>query len=69
MRSGTVYTETTLYLAPERFQADVPYQVAIVSLDDGGRLTARIQGEAVAIEDRVMEIESTDGVPRFRKAA
>ncbi len=69
MRAGTVYTETTVYLAPERFQADVPYQVAIVSLDAGGRLTARIQGHAVAIEDRVTEIASSDGIPRFRKSS
>ena len=32
MRAGTIYTDTVVYLAPERFAADVPYQVAIVPI-------------------------------------
>ena len=68
MRTGLIYTETTVYLAPECFQPDVPYQVVIVSLDDGGRVTARIEGDAVTIEDRVTEVQTSDGVPRFRKS-
>ena len=34
MRSGTVYTETVVYSAPEAFVNDAPYQIAIV---DAGR--------------------------------
>jgi uncharacterized OB-fold protein len=69
MRSGTVYTETVVHLAPERFARDVPYQVIIVSLDeDGGRITARVEGERVAIDDRVVETESLNGIPIFRKS-
>jgi len=68
MRSGIVYTETVIYSPPEAFAADAPYQTAIVKLDDGGRVTARIEGERVQIDDRVAEIESRDGVPFFRKA-
>ncbi|HUO27836.1 MAG TPA: OB-fold domain-containing protein [Bryobacteraceae bacterium] len=67
--SGTVYTETVIYSAPEAFAADVPYQTAIVSLDAGGRVTGRILGDRVAIEDRVAEVEVRDGVPFFRKIA
>jgi uncharacterized OB-fold protein len=67
MRRGTVYTETVVYLAPERFAADVPYQVAIVALDGGDKLTVRIEGERVSIDDRVAEAESRDGVAYFRK--
>ena len=67
MRSGVVYTETVVHLAPERFAADVPYQVIIVKLDDGSRLTARVEGERVAIDDRVVEAEARDGIPYFRK--
>ncbi len=67
MRSGTVYTETVIYSAPEAFAADAPYQTAIVTLDDGGRLTVRIDGERVQIDDRVIETEARDGVPFFRK--
>jgi uncharacterized OB-fold protein len=61
MRTGTVYTETLLHSA-------APYQVAIVTLDEGDRVTARIEGDRVAIDDRVAEIESRDGVPFFRKS-
>jgi uncharacterized OB-fold protein len=69
MRSGTVYSETVIYAAPEAFVNEAPYQTAIVSLDDGGRVTGRISGERVAISDRVMEVEGRDGVPFFHKAA
>jgi len=68
MRSGTVYTETVVHLAPERFAADVPYQVIIVELDGGGRITARIEGERVAIGDPVAEVQNTDGIPVFQKS-
>ena len=64
---GVVYTDTVVHLAPERFAADVPYQVIIVKLDDGSRLTARVDGERVAIDDRVVEAETRDGIPYFRK--
>jgi uncharacterized OB-fold protein len=68
MRTGTIYTDTIVHLAPERFQADVPYQVVIVTLDSGGRITARIEGGNVAIDDKVIEVESRDGIPFFKKA-
>jgi len=67
MRSGVVYTETVVHLAPERFAADVPYQVIIVTLDDGSRLTARVDGARVAIDDRVVDAGARDGIPYFRK--
>jgi uncharacterized OB-fold protein len=67
MRSGVVYTDTIVHLAPERFAADVPYQVIIVKLDDGARITARVDGERVAIDDRVVESGTRDGIPYFRK--
>ena len=68
MRTGTVYTETVIYSAPEAFTKDVPYQTAIVSLDGGGRVTGRILGDRAAIDDTVVEVEQRDGVPFFRKA-
>ena len=52
MRTGSVYTETVIYSAPEAFTKDAPYQTAIVTLDGGGRVTGRIVGERVAIGDR-----------------
>ncbi|MDQ2899524.1 MAG: OB-fold domain-containing protein [Acidobacteriota bacterium] len=64
----TVYTETVVHLAPEAFQKDVPYQVAIVQHDDGTRITGRIEGERVSIGDNVEEIGARDGIPWFRKS-
>jgi uncharacterized OB-fold protein len=68
MRAGVVYTETVIYSAPEAFAAEAPYQTAIVSLDGGGRVTVRIEGNRVAIGDKVVEAEPHEGVPFFQKA-
>jgi uncharacterized OB-fold protein len=68
MKSGVVYTETVVHAAPEQFIADAPYQLAIVSLEEGGRLTARIDGARVVIGDRVDFVEDHDGIAFFRKA-
>jgi uncharacterized OB-fold protein len=67
MRTGQIYTETVIHLAPERFAADVPYQVAIVKLDNGQSITARVEGERVAIDDRVIETGVRDGVAYFQR--
>lgn len=68
MKTGAVYTETVIYSAPEAFASEAPYQTAIVSLDGGGRVTGRVVGDRVQIDDRVVEIEERAGVPYFRKA-
>ena len=68
-RAGTVYTETVIYSAPEAFAAEAPYQTAIVSLDGGGRVTVRSEGDRVVIGDKVVEAEPREGVPFFQKAA
>ncbi len=65
---GVIYTETTVYAPPEQFAADAPYQLAIVTLEDGKRLTARILGDRVAIGDTVALSENRDGVSFFQKA-
>ncbi len=69
MRRGEIYTETVVCSAPEAFAAEAPYQVAIVSLDGGGRDTVRIAGDHVAIGDRVVEVEDRGGIPFFTKEA
>jgi uncharacterized OB-fold protein len=69
MKTGTVYTEAVVHSAPEAFVGEAPYQTAIVSLDEGGRVTARILGERVRIDDHVVLAETRDGVPYFRKAS
>ena len=65
--TATVYTETIVHLAPAAFAKDVPYQVAIVTLEDGSRVTGRVLGERVAIDDRVEQAEIRGGVPFFQK--
>jgi uncharacterized OB-fold protein len=69
MKTGTVYTETVVHAAPEAFLSEAPYQTAIVVLDEGGRVTGRVLGGRVAIDDRVEQTETRDGVPYFRKTA
>lgn len=66
--AGTVYTETLIYAAPEQFVKDAPYQLTIISLDRGGRLTARMEGDRVQIGDKVEFAEFRDGIPFFRKS-
>ena len=65
---GTVYTETVIYSAPPAFEKDVPYQVAIITLENGERVTGRVEGDRVSIDDRVVLTETRDGVPFFRKS-
>lgn len=69
---GVIYTETVVYSAPEQYSADAPYQLAIVELDSGGRLTARVLGKApeerAYIGDRVTFVEERNGVAYYRKA-
>ena len=66
--SGKVYTETVVYSAPEAFVKDIPYQIAIVTLEDGRRITGRILGGEVSIDDPVNLAEERGVVPYFRKA-
>lgn len=67
-RNGTVYTETVVYAAPTAFADEAPYQVAIIKLQDGGSVTARIVGERIAIDDAVVETDPVHNAPAFRKS-
>jgi uncharacterized OB-fold protein len=44
-RDGVVYTETIVHSPPEQYAADAPYQLAIIDVDRGKRLTVRILGK------------------------
>ncbi|MEO8027199.1 MAG: OB-fold domain-containing protein [Bryobacteraceae bacterium] len=66
--TGTVYTETIVFAPPSQFVDEAPYQIAIVSLDGGGRRTVRIDGDRVAIGDTVSRVEDRAGMPIFKKA-
>jgi uncharacterized OB-fold protein len=71
-RDGVVYTETIVHSPPEQYAADAPYQLAIIDLQGGGRLTVRVLGkspeERAHIGDRVTFVEEKNGVPYYRKA-
>jgi uncharacterized OB-fold protein len=65
-RDGVVYTETIVHAAPEQYAADAPYQLAVIELDSGGRITARILNRA-QIGERVRFVEERSGVAYYRK--
>jgi uncharacterized OB-fold protein len=66
---GVVYTETVVHSPPEQFVNDAPYQIAIVQLDSGGRITARIAGARVSIGDRVEFVDHRSQIPFFQKTS
>ena len=66
--SGTVYTETVVYSPPEAYVNDVPYQLAIIELAGGKRVTGRVAGERAQIGDRVEFVEYRNEVPFFKKS-
>ena len=39
---GKVITYTIIHVAPEHFEGQVPYPIAIIQLDEGPRITAQI---------------------------
>lgn len=69
LSSGTVYTETLVHSPTPQFADEVPYQLAIVELENGRRLTSRIQGKRAGIGDRVDFVEFRNEVPYFQKTS
>ncbi len=65
--AGTIYTETVVYSPPGAYVNDVPYQLAIVELAGGRRVTGRVDGERVQIGDQVQFAEFRNNVPFFSK--
>ena len=63
---GTVYTETVVWSPPEAFAKDVPYQLVIVTLEDGHRVTGRTTASRLAIGDAVELAEERNGIPYFQ---
>lgn len=66
--SGIVYTETVVWAAPEAHAASAPYQLVIVQLDSGSRVTGRMLDDRASIGDRVILMERRSGTAFFRKA-
>ena len=68
---GTVYSYTTMYSAPDKFEEQTPYVVALVKLHEGPLVTARITdvapgdvsiGMSVEMVTRRMYSEGEEGV-------
>ncbi|MCA3072673.1 MAG: Zn-ribbon domain-containing OB-fold protein [Rhodocyclaceae bacterium] len=73
---GTVFSYTVVHRAPDpAFKAELPYVIAIVALDEGGRLMSNLVGtepDSVRIGMPVQAMFETVaegiGVPKFRAA-
>ena len=71
---GKVYSYTVIHRPPSmKFQADVPYTVAIVELDEGVRMMSNIIGidpedvrVGMAVEVVFDDITPTISLPKFR---
>jgi uncharacterized OB-fold protein len=63
---GVIYTETVVHSAPTRLVEQAPYQVVMVDLDSGERITGRMASGRVRIGDQVEVVETRDGVPCFQ---
>ena len=66
---GKVYSCTTLHASAEPFEKDLPFQIAIIELEEGPRLTARIKGARVEIDDPVQYVAERDGVWFFARGS
>lgn len=66
---GIVYTETVVHMAPPALIDLAPYQLVMVDLADGRRVTGRAEGDRVTIGDPVELATETDGVLIFRRSA
>ncbi|MBB3112779.1 putative OB-fold protein [Paenibacillus phyllosphaerae] len=63
--AGTIYSCTTIYVAPERLAAEAPYAIILVDLDEGPRVTARLAQGIPKIGQRVVFNRYEDGVYWF----
>ncbi len=55
--TGEVYSYTTLYNAPEGYESQAPYVVAIVRLDEGPRITAQLTDLGADVPEIGMRVE------------
>lgn len=64
--SGTLVSWTTIRRAPTQFRDEVPYDVCVVDLPNGQRVTGRLMGSAgVEVGAPVAVTEMRDGTPIF----
>lgn len=69
--TGKILTHTTIRVAPEQFNTQVPYNVAVIELNDGVRITAQVVdckpedvviGKKVKIVFRKIQEEGSAGI-------
>ncbi len=62
--TGKIYSFSRVHVAPEQFKSIVPYYLAIIDLDAGPRLLARLhtqEGDLVRIDAPVELVSSENG--------
>ena len=62
--TGKIYSFSRVHVAPDQFKSIVPYYLAIIDLDAGPRLLARLQtieGDHVRIDAPVELVSSENG--------
>jgi uncharacterized protein len=71
---GTVYSHSTIYSAPQGFEAYVPYVVALIKLEEGPLLTAQLTdvdpgevriGMEVEMVTRKLREEGAEGIIHY----
>lgn len=68
--SGRLATWTTIRRAPTRFRDEAPYEVAVVDLDAGLRVTGRlVAGTSPEVGARVLALPSETPYPLFDVAS
>jgi uncharacterized OB-fold protein len=63
---GKIYTYTTIHISSPEYQQLAPYNVVLVELENGLRLTGRTKDE-ISIDDVVELQEKEDGAFIFQK--
>jgi len=61
---GKIYSYSRVHVAPEQFKSIVPYYLAIIDLDEGPRMMARLQiqeGDHVRIDAPVELVSAENG--------
>lgn len=66
--TGRLVSWTTIRRAPSAFRDQAPYHVAVIDLDAGVRMTARLLSPAAnaRLGGRVACVDVHDGIPLFR---
>ncbi len=70
---ASVYSHTTIRIAPEAFRAQAPYVIVLADLEEGLRITARLGGNSQAPlamgQELLFERVDESGVYWFRPAS